>query len=171
MNDLVDLVDQQLRGEGSLKQGRRKVKVSAPKGFARKSINALDDDGLAIVMHRLEARGHSQESVEAFFDRRAKNSEGAKERKSAIAASDVWEAEPVESSEVIEDEDDDPVETEIVEGIVKSILENLKLPDTVVNVQMPSGKQIIHRNPNTKLIEAVETQYNESAENVNGSEA
>lgn len=95
-SDLVDMLDQILRVSGSLRRGRRKVRVSAPKGFIRKSLNSLDADDLANVMHRLEARGHTTEEVERFFEGRSKHLDRAKEKRDMFTASADWFDDPYE---------------------------------------------------------------------------
>jgi hypothetical protein len=100
-SDLVDMLDQILRVYGSAPRGRRKVRVSAPKGFIRKSLNGLDPDDLANVMHRLEARGHTTEDVERFFEGRTKNLDRAKERRDTLTASDNWWEDPFDSEATI----------------------------------------------------------------------
>lgn len=71
-NDLVDVLDQLMRKSGPLRLGRRKVRVSAPKGFVRKTLNSLQPSDLANIMHRLQARGHSEESIKRFFQNRSR---------------------------------------------------------------------------------------------------
>lgn len=67
LNDLSDLFDQQLRASGSLKRGRRTVKVTAPRGFAKRALGALDDSQVQELTQRLIARGHSEDEVGKFF--------------------------------------------------------------------------------------------------------
>lgn len=65
--DAVDLLDQNLRTTGVNPQGRRKVRVVAPRGFVRKMIGSMDQNMLAEVMHRLEARGHDRKDIDDYF--------------------------------------------------------------------------------------------------------
>lgn len=73
LSDLADLIDQQLRSGGSLKRGRRTVKVSAPRGYTKRSIAQLSQPQVAEMTNRLVARGHDQENVEKFFASRTKS--------------------------------------------------------------------------------------------------
>jgi hypothetical protein len=60
INDLVDILDQRLRRgvfAGSKARGRRFVRVQAPKGFTRKTLNGLDDSQIKRIADRLSARG------------------------------------------------------------------------------------------------------------------
>jgi len=59
MDDLLDILDQQTRPKvEGMKISRRMVKVSAPKGFARRVFNGLNDDEVLILVKRLEGRGY-----------------------------------------------------------------------------------------------------------------
>jgi hypothetical protein len=65
VNDLVDMLDSKFRSLlTNVKQGRRKVKVTAPRGWQRKVFNGLTDDEVLSVVNRLEARGHSREDLQ-----------------------------------------------------------------------------------------------------------
>jgi hypothetical protein len=65
LNDLVDLLDHQFRNLlENVKRGRRKVKITAPRGWVRKVFNGLTDDEVLSVVNRLEARGHSREDLQ-----------------------------------------------------------------------------------------------------------
>ena len=93
-NDIVDILDQNIRSSGSLPQGRRKVRISAPRGYVRKAMGGMNDSMLAEVMHRLEARGHSREAVDAYFEGKVKDEtrSSATEKRNAVQASE-WEIE------------------------------------------------------------------------------
>lgn len=65
LNDLVDMLDASFRSLiDTVKQGRRKVKVTAPRGWVRKVFNGLTDDEILSVVNRLEARGHKREDLQ-----------------------------------------------------------------------------------------------------------
>jgi hypothetical protein len=68
----VDLLDQNLRASGPMARGRRKVKLSAPKGYVRRLLRQLDPESLGEVMHRLESMGHDTSSLQTFFGSRVK---------------------------------------------------------------------------------------------------
>lgn len=64
LDDLVDLLDAQFRNLiENVKRGRRRVKITAPRGWVRKTFNGLTDDEVLSVINRLEARGHSREDL------------------------------------------------------------------------------------------------------------
>lgn len=90
LDDLSDILDEQIRATGILPRASRRVTVKAPKGYVRKALNGLDADEIAQVMHRLEARGHDQTAIDAFFDKRNPKQHGdeAKAKRDAIQASD-----------------------------------------------------------------------------------
>ncbi len=62
--DIVDILDQNERGVG---RGRRTVKVSAPKGYTRKTLNGLTDSELQSVARRLVARGWTAKQIKSGF--------------------------------------------------------------------------------------------------------
>jgi hypothetical protein len=70
INDLSDMLDSQFRTSGSMKQGRRKVRVTAPRGFVRKSLNGLSPDEVEQLKHLLVARGHDEQEVNDWFDKK-----------------------------------------------------------------------------------------------------
>lgn len=130
LDDVADLVDQQMRSSGPLKQGRRKVTLRAPRGFLKRAIGGLDADQIAEVMHRLEARGHDAAEVEGFFGKRVHEDTHADAvtKKHGIAAADwAWD-EPGEHV-VLDYPDRDEQDTlEFAERIMRS------LPQPVINV-------------------------------------
>jgi hypothetical protein len=92
-NDLVDWIDQQMRSSGPLRRGRRRVRISVPKGYIRRLLGKMDDNALAEIHHRLEAMGHDRSEVERFFEGRIKDDrhETIRSARDAIEASDDWE--------------------------------------------------------------------------------
>lgn len=65
INDLVDMLDWQFRNLiETVKRGRRRVRLTAPRGWIRKTFNAMSDDEVLSVINRLEARGHSREDLQ-----------------------------------------------------------------------------------------------------------
>lgn len=75
LNDLVDLIDDQMRASGPLARGRRRVRVVSPKSYVKRAFSKLDDGGVAELMHRLEARGHDPADVEQFVLGRVKKAD------------------------------------------------------------------------------------------------
>lgn len=144
--DLVDMLDQQLRSGGALKRGRRTVKVAAPRGYVKRTLGSLDDAGIAEVMHRLEARGHSEEDLEQFFAKRVgdERKERAKEQKKGIAASDDW---TYQYEDLADDQQDFEWHTDPIQ-MAAEIARNIKPPtitlSPVINVEAP--KPIATRN-------------------------
>ncbi len=68
VSDMADLLDQQLRATGSMKQGRRKVRLTAPRGFTRKALKDITAEEARIIVSALTARGHTEEEAAKFFD-------------------------------------------------------------------------------------------------------
>lgn len=64
VSDMVDILDQGQRG---ILRGRRTVRVTAPKGYTRKTLASLTDDELAQVKDRLVARGWTDKQVAEKF--------------------------------------------------------------------------------------------------------
>lgn len=143
--DLVDALDQQLRSGGVMKIGRRKVRVSAPRGYLQKTLRGLDEEGIAEVMHRLEAKGHDQGEVDAYFDRRVKpdTATKAKEKRMAIAAADDWTPEPI-AEFVGTSHDDEALEfaADMAERIARGIQPPVVHLQPQINVQVPETKPV-----------------------------
>jgi hypothetical protein len=66
LSDLVDILDQAQRG---VMRNRRHVRVMAPRGYTRKTMNGLSDDELKQLVIRLRARGWSQQQVKTLSNR------------------------------------------------------------------------------------------------------
>lgn len=64
--DLVDVLDQNERGS---KRGRRHVRVTAPKGYTRKLLGALEDTEIQMLVTRLRARGWNDSQVKGLASR------------------------------------------------------------------------------------------------------
>ena len=65
IDDLVDMLDWQFRNLiENVKRGRRRVRLTAPRGWIRKTFNAMSDDEVLSVINRLEARGHKREDLQ-----------------------------------------------------------------------------------------------------------
>lgn len=138
LSDLVDIIDQQLRASGSVPSGKRKVRVVSPKGYVRRAFSALTDDGVAELIHRLEARGHSAEAAEDYVLGRKKEDvrESIKEKKNALAASDAFEPDTWWLSAA----DEDGIEWEAEEEgslAVQLAAAFASMPAPVVNVTVP----------------------------------
>ena len=93
LNDLVDALDHQLRGAGSIQTGRRRLRIVTPRGYLRKLLNTATPEQMAEVAHRLESLGHDPEQVDKFLKNRvpASTHQQIDQHKAAIQASDVWE--------------------------------------------------------------------------------
>jgi hypothetical protein len=65
-NDVVDILDQQIRSGGPIMRGSW-VRVNSPRGFLKKLIGSLSASDVSVVMHRLEAMGHDEKAVHDFF--------------------------------------------------------------------------------------------------------
>lgn len=151
--DLVDLLDQAMRSSGKMKRGRRKIKLSAPRGYVRKLVRGLDENQLGEVMHRLEAMGHDAEDVERFFEGRVDNAEAAKSKRDGLKASDQTGWKGAEGGFIgsVGDQEEDTVPILLHEGeahlfgdvaakIAGEIARNL--PNTEVHVHLPDGSVV-----------------------------
>lgn len=65
--DLADLLDNQFRLAGSLPQGRRKVRLAAPKGYVRKAVKNLEPSEVDQLISVIVSRGHDEAEVKKFF--------------------------------------------------------------------------------------------------------
>lgn len=156
-DDLVDMLDSYLRQHGPLKRGRRKVRLSAPRGYLRRLMDSMDSDSIAQVTLRLQSRGHGEEDLVSFFGKKFDEDtmNEAAEKKAQMSDSDNWEADGIFFNEDWSDEDDsfdvNPVE------MAKNIASNIPQPVVNVTVEAPKkGKTVVKRDPNTGLIESVE---------------
>lgn len=160
LNDAVDVLDQQMRQGGSLVRGRRRVRVVAPRGYMKRLINQLDDDHIAQLAERLEARGHAAEEVDAFLLGRVKEdrqeSIRSKKRTPEAVAASNWEAEAL----VFDDERPDEENGVYAADVAKEILSHM--PQPIINLEVPVTiegnkpvKKIVHRDARG-LIEFVE---------------
>jgi len=65
ITDAVDILDRQIRTKDeNFERGRRTVKLQAPRGWVKSVISTLDDDRLAEIINRLQARGHDRAKLE-----------------------------------------------------------------------------------------------------------
>ena len=160
-DDLIDLLDNLLRAQGPLKRGRRKLRVSAPRGYLRRLMRSMDTDSIAQVSLRLQSLGHSEEDVTAFFTKKfgeEKMSE-VTSRKAEMSDSDNWTTDELHLAEEWEDGDYDQLDLGFRQSpaeMAEKIASNLPQPVINVTVQAPkSGKRVVQRNPETGLIESV----------------
>lgn len=78
IDDLVDMLDWQLRNLiETVQRGRRRVRLTAPRGWIRKTFNAMTDDEVLSVINRLEARGHNRADLQRSILGRIKKSDRA----------------------------------------------------------------------------------------------
>lgn len=109
LNDLVDALDHQLRSQGTLQTGRRRLRIVTPKGYLKKLMNNATPEQIAEVGHRLESLGHDPQEVDKFLKARvhARHHAAIDQHKAAISASDIWDGDITflsETSEKIEEE-------------------------------------------------------------------
>lgn len=134
LDDIVDILDAQMRKSGSLPTGRRKVRVLAPRGYVKRVIAGLSNEELAQVMHRLEGRGHDQADVDDFFDKRRRNNGDAKGMRNAIAASDQgWGQETLDGILTVELVENPNPSPETVIELAEKIATSIQPP--VVNLE------------------------------------
>lgn len=67
LDDMVDVLDQVTRGR---LRGRRTVKLTAPRGYVKKTLNDMTDDELVELAARLRARGWDDDMVAHGLGRR-----------------------------------------------------------------------------------------------------
>lgn len=160
VNDLVDMLDYQFRGLiAGVKTARRKVKVSAPRGWTRKVFNGLSDDEVLSVINRLEARGHSREDLSKTVLGRIRK----KERADAIGArlADIPENDnSLELAEMFDDPDLEDTQDSIADyETLLSILEKKNEQPIIVNVNVENKptKKIIKRDKHGNIETIEET--------------
>lgn len=68
ISDLADLLDNQFRLAGDMKQGRRKVRLAAPKGYVRKAVKNLQPSEVDQLISVIVSRGHDEAQVKTFFN-------------------------------------------------------------------------------------------------------
>jgi hypothetical protein len=73
LDDLVDVLDQNERGK---LRSRRFVRVTAPRGYTRKTLNGLSDQELQSLVRRLRANGWNDKQVNAFAKRLPEKKQG-----------------------------------------------------------------------------------------------
>jgi hypothetical protein len=157
-NDLIDLLDNHLRSQGPLKRGRRKLRVSAPRGYLRRLLRSMDSDSIAQVSLRLRSIGHSDEEIDGFFQKKFGEEVMSQvaSKKAQMSETDNWIADDLYFSEDDWDDLDSGYETNPTE-MAQKIASNLPNPVINVTVQAPkNGKKIVKRDPITGLIESVE---------------
>lgn len=66
LTDLVDILDQ---GERGSRRQRRHVRVFAPRGYTRKTLNSLQPDELKLLVQRLRSRGWTSKQVKGLAKR------------------------------------------------------------------------------------------------------
>ncbi len=145
VTDLVDIIDQQLRSSGIKPFGRRTVKVTAPRGYVRKTVKNLSDDEVAQIMHRLESRGHDAKDVDRWFDTRRPANGDAKGKRNAVQASD-WSADLLEEAtiELETSAENQEGAVQLAIALAEKIATSMPAPQVevhpVVNVHMPGEK-------------------------------
>lgn len=143
--DLADMLDQQFRSTGPMKQGRRKVRVSAPRGFVRKSLRNLTPDDVSHIGHLLITRGHSEEEVSKFFADKGYND---------VTFSAEYDF-TVEDVEVMSEAAEQRGELHFTAALREAIAE---LPAPQITIQVPEPKPrrvLVERDPETKLIKSI----------------
>lgn len=159
--DLIDLLDNHLRQVGPMKRGRRKVRISAPRGYLRRLMRNMDSDSIAQVALRLQSMGHDSETVKDILTRKHGEKKAAEvdAKIAEMSESDNWTTDGIEFVEDSWEEHENPDEVMNVNPVemAQRIASNLPQPVINVTVQAPkNGKKIVKRNPETGLIESVE---------------
>jgi hypothetical protein len=143
LNDLVDMLD---RAERGTLRGRRTVKVTAPKGYIRKTVNALSDDELKQVAQRLRARGWNDKQIVKLQNRlpeaRRPNLEGLNEVDIARVEYDIEHAGSVNMLDAVRD-------------LVVEVASHLPAPIIKVDTPVVTRKNVI-RDDQTGLLIGIE---------------
>jgi hypothetical protein len=165
--DLIDLLDNHLRQTGPMKRGRRKVRISAPRGYLRRLMRNMDSDSIAQVTLRLKSMGHDEETVKELLTRKqgSKKTVEVEEKIAAMSESDNWTTDAIEFVGDSWEDHENPSEVMDVDPVemAQRIASNLPQPVINVTVQAPkNGKKIVKRNPQTGLIESVEEEEDAS---------
>lgn len=145
LSDIADLLDQQFRSSNeSMAQGRRKVKVSAPKGFLRKALNNLQPSEVDQLVSVVTSRGHDEAEVKKFFE----------EKGHTVSFSDV-EFDP---------EEEDRVEfAEAMRDAFREVEIKVNAPVTV-NMPEPRPRRLVpQRDPETRLITGVQEEFGDAS--------
>lgn len=148
--DMVDMIDQKMRAGGILPKGRRSVKVSAPRGYLKKSLGALTASDVEEVKHRLVAKGHDQADVDNYFAGRVRTEETGEEETNELQASDlIWLTEDLEESISAGNTD--------VVALAETLMRNIPAPvvnlSPIINVEAPKPmKREIVRDSKTNLL-------------------
>jgi hypothetical protein len=165
--DLIDLLDNHLRQAGPMKRGRRKVRISAPRGYLRRLMRNMDSDSIAQVTLRLQSMGHDPEVVKELLTRKrgAQKTAEVDEKIAEMSETGNWTTDGIEFVEDSWEEHENPSEVMNVDPaeMAQRIASNLPQPVINVTVQAPkSGKKVVKRNPDTGLIESVEEEEDAS---------
>lgn len=154
--DLIDLLDNHLRQHGPLKRGRRKLRISAPRGYLRRLMGTMDSDSIAQVSLRLQSLGHGEEEINSLFSKKydAATMEEVAAKKAQMSESDNWEIDGILFEDLDSSEDDYSFNAA---EMAKNIASNIPQPVVNVTVEAPKkGKTVVKRDPKTGLIESVE---------------
>ena len=156
-NDLVDLLDQQIRSGGPLQRGRRRVGLKAPRGYLKRLIGSAGDDDLAEIMHRLEAMGHKREDVNRFFQGRVKDEthKTATAKRDSIQASDQWQNLDAEW-DYVDSEDDEGLFANSL-ALVEKIAQHLPQPIVNVTVESPRRTSLDIKRDEKGLMKRIES--------------
>ena len=133
--DIVDLLDQNMR------LGKRKVRVTASRGYIRKLLGKAGSDGIAEIMSRLEAMGHDRDKIDDFFAGRVDVAEEAKKKRDSVAASQ-WHANtipPLVTEDDIGELQEASFDPEKYVAQFAAILEKIPPPTINVEIKMPEA--------------------------------
>lgn len=148
VNDLVDVLDQAERGK---LRARRTVRLSAPRGYVRRSLSNLAPHESADVRSRLEARGWEPHQLARLDDRMPQPSQNVNAVMDPLLSTDALD-EP--------DHDDALLPSEIVGEIIRPLTEALSRVQAPVVTVTPAvdrrvREMIPTRDPVTQLITGI----------------
>ena len=142
VDDLVDILDQAHRGS---RRTRRTVRVQAPRGYVRKTLNALADTEMREVLERLKARGWEDDHVASLVNKlpeaRRSVAEGLDDSSDIAWTSIEHQALEAHHKEAAE------ASLKLAQDLVTTIMENLPQPQITVDVPvtLPGAKGVVKR--------------------------
>lgn len=159
ITDLVDVLDNQFRNLiESIKRGRKLVKITAPRGWIRKTFGSLTDDEVISVINRLEARGHKREDLSRSILGRINKPERKEALEQTLSELPSFdEVEGLNLAEYVDLEDESHEDAELIQVFSEMMKQwQPKIEVTVpVTVENKSTTKKVIRDAATGLIEEI----------------
>lgn len=165
--DITDILDEQLRSTTDrMKRARRTVRVSAPRGWLRRSFGTLDERAVGQVAAKLIQRGHEPEVVKEKVISRVKDEDSRRVLEGLIDDGQL-KVEFARGGMVYGDQVPAMLDhgyvipqgqsMEFALQMAREISRGIKMPDIHVDVPVNVGgtTKKIKRNPETGLVEEI----------------